>query len=174
MTYLKTVLLSAVALFTASGLARAQAGLSDLEIAHAAYTADVIDIDYANIALGKTKNPEVRTFAELMIRDHTAVNEGAAALLAKLKVEPKDNAFSQALISGATAKKAELNALDGAAFDRAYAANELAYHKVVNKTLGDVWLPTVQNPDLKAFLSQALVTFRVHQEHAQKMVDDLK
>ena len=173
-TYLKTALLFAIALLSATGVACAQAGLNDLEIAHAAYTADVIDIGYANIALGKTKNPEVRSFAELMIRDHTAVNEGAKALLAKLNVEPKDNAFSQALVSGATAKKAELNALDGAAFDRAYAANELAYHEVVNKTLSETWLPTVQNSELKAFLNQALTTFRVHEEHAQEMVNGLK
>ncbi|GGF37329.1 membrane protein [Aliidongia dinghuensis] len=174
MSKLKTALLTAIALVSAAGVAHAQAGLNDLEIAHAAYTADTIDIDYAKIALAKTKNPEVRRFAELMIRDHTAVNEGAAALLAKLKVQPKDNAFSQSLISGAAAKKTELNALDGVAFDRAYAANELAYHQVVNKTLSETWIPTVQNGEVKAFLTQALVTFRVHEEHAGHMVGALK
>ncbi|RQR22298.1 DUF4142 domain-containing protein [Burkholderia sp. Bp9143] len=171
---LKIALLTTVALVSVASTAHAQAGLSDLEIAHAAYTADVVDIDYAKIALAKTKNQDVRNFAELMIRDHTAVNNGAAALLAKLKVQPKDNAFSQALIAGASAKKAELNALDGAAFDRAYAANELAYHQTVNKIVGETWIPTVQNSDLKTFLGQALVTFRVHEEHANHMVNMLK
>ena len=161
-------LLAAMAL-TAYG----QAGMNDLEIAHAAYTADVIDIDYANIALKKTKNPEVRRFAELMIRDHTAVNEGAAALLAKLKVKPQDNAFSQALVTGATAEKAKLNALSGKEFDRAYAANELAYHQVVNKTVGETWIPIVQNAEVKEFLTQALVTFKVHEDHAGQMVHTL-
>src|SRR5271170_7724686 len=102
----KTSLLFAAAVIFAAGVAQAQAGLNDLQIAHAAYTADVIDIEYAKIALTKTKNPEVRQFAELMIHDHTAVNEGAGALLTKLKVQPEDNPFSQALNSGATAKKA--------------------------------------------------------------------
>ena len=171
---IKTSMLAAATLMSIAGVAHAQAGLNDLEIAHAAYTADVIDINYAKIALAKTKNPEVRRFAELMIRDHTAVNEGASALLTKLKVQPQDNAFSQALIAGATTKKAELNALDGAAFDRAYAANELAYHHTVNKIVGETWIPTVQNSDLKAFLNQALVTFRVHEEHAGHMVSALK
>jgi putative membrane protein len=105
----RTSLLIAVVLTLAAGIAHAQAGLNDLQIAHAAYTADVIDIEYAKIALAKTKNPEVRQFAELMIRDHTAVNEGAAALLTKLKVHPEDNAFSQALNSGAKAR--ELNSM---------------------------------------------------------------
>ena len=111
--YLKTsrALVLIVALLTlAAGIADAQAGLNDLQIAHAAYTADVTDIEYAKIALAKTKNPEVRQLAELMIRDHTAVNEGAAALLTKLKVQPEDNAFSQALNSGAKAKRAGVRA----------------------------------------------------------------
>ena len=173
MTNPRTALFAAIALIAAGTTAGAQAKLDDLEIAHAAYTADEIDIDYAKIALAKSKNAEVRKFAELMIRDHTAVNEGAGALLKKLNVQPKDNAFSKALVEGATKKKAELNALEGVAFDRAYAANELAYHQVVNKTV-DGWIPTVQNADLKAFLMQALVTFRVHEEHAGHMVNALK
>lgn len=170
----RTSLLIAVVLTLAAAIAHAQAGLNDLQIAHAAYTADVIDIEYAKIALAKTENPEVRQFAELIIRDHTAVNEGGAALLTKLKVHPEVNAFSQALNSSAKAKRAELNALDGVEFDRAYAANEFAYHQAVNKILGETWIPTVQNGELKGFLAQALVTFRMHEEHAAHMVSALK
>ncbi len=165
---------SVVVMLALTGYARAQAGLSDVEVAHAAYTADIIDIEYANIALSKTKNADVKAFAELMIRDHTAVNEGAAALLKKLGVEAKDNAFSQALQKGATAKKAELNALSGAAFDKAYAQNELSYHQTVNKIVGETWIPTVKNPELKAFLGQALDTFKAHEMHAGHMVGALK
>jgi putative membrane protein len=165
--------LASIVLLTVAGTAYGQAGLNDLQIAHSAYTADVIDIDYANIALKKTKNTEVRRFAELMVRDHTAVNEGAGALLAKLNAKPQDNAFSQALIAGATTKKAELNALSGKAFDRAYAANELAYHQTVNKIVGETWIPAVQNPEVKEFLKQALLTFKVHEQHAGHMVSTL-
>ena len=175
MTSFKSMLLATAAMVLISGqAAQAQQGLGDLEIAHAAYTADVIDIDYAKIALAKTKNPAVKAFAELMIRDHSAVNEGAGALLKKLNVQPMDNAFSQALVKGAEAKKAEFATLDGADFDKAYAANELAYHQVVNKTVGEVWLPTIKTPELKDFVAQALVTFKVHEDHAAKMVESLK
>jgi len=148
--------------------------LNDLEVAHSAYIADVIDIEYARIALAKTENAEVKEFAELMIRDHTAVNEGAGKLLKKLNAEAKDNAFSKTLRAGADKKIAELKALRGGAFDRAYAANELAYHQTVNKIVGEIWLPNIQNAELKAFLGQALATFRVHEEHAAHMVKALK
>ncbi len=174
MTSIKTTLLAGFAVLALTLPAFAQAGLDDLEVAHAAYTADVIDIEYAKLALSKTKNPEIKKFAELMIRDHTAVNEGAGALLKKLGVQAKDNDFSKALLKGFEAKKKELSALDGAAFDRAYAANELAYHQTVNKIVGETWIPTVKNAELKAFLSQALVTFKAHENHAGHMVSAAK
>jgi putative membrane protein len=174
MKFPRTILFAAIAIIATTGLARAQAGLNDLEMAHSAYTADVIDIEYAKIALSKTKNKEVKEFAELMIRDHGAVNEGAGKLLKKLNVEAKDNDFSKALRAGADKKEAELNGLTGEAFDKAYAANELAYHQTVNKVVGETFIPAVKNPDLKAFLSQALVTFKVHEDHAGHMVTALK
>jgi putative membrane protein len=170
----QTTLFAAAALVAGSTAAYAQSGLNDLQIAHSAYTADVIDINYAKIALGKTDNPDVKRFARLMIQDHTAVNEGAGALLKKLGVSAQDNAFSEALNRGAAAENAKLRSLSGRAFDREYARNELAYHKQVNSIVGDMWIPTVQNAEVKAFLAQALVTFRVHEDHAGHMVAELR
>ncbi len=77
----------------------------------------------------------MRAFAEDMQRDHAAVNEQALALVKKLKVTPEDNATSQALTKQAAAKRAELAKLNGAAFDKAYVDNEVAYHKTVNGAL---------------------------------------
>ena len=68
MKFPRTVLFAAISIVATASVARAQAGMNDLEIAHAAYTADLIDIEYAKIALSKTKSAEVKTFAELMIR----------------------------------------------------------------------------------------------------------
>jgi len=174
MKFPRTVLFAAISIVATASAAHAQAGMNDLEIAHAAYTADLIDIEYAKIALSKTKSAEVKTFAELMIRDHAAVNEGAGKLLKKLNVEAKDNDFSKSLRAGADKKEAELKALNGEAFDRAYAANELAYHQTVNKVVGEIWLPAVQNAELKTFLDQALTTFKAHEAHAGHMVTTLK
>jgi putative membrane protein len=102
------------------------------------------------------------------LQDHTAVNEGAGALLKKLGVSAQDNAFSQALDKGAAAENAKLRSLSSRAFDREYARNELAY------IVGDTWIPAVQNAEVKEFLTQALVTFRVHEEHAGHMVAALR
>lgn len=148
--------------------------LSDPQIAHAAYTADELDIAYAKIALEKTKNTEVRRFAELMIKDHTAANEAALALVKKLGATPQDNLFSQTLVKNGEAKKAELRRLSGAAFDKAYAQNEFAYHDVVVKTVADQWIPTIQNAEFKKFMTDANEIFKVHLAHAKHMTESLK
>ncbi|HNB26308.1 MAG TPA: DUF4142 domain-containing protein [Alphaproteobacteria bacterium] len=149
------------------------AGLNDLEIAHAAYVAGNVDIRNAHLALALSNNAEVRDFAELMLRDHEAVNEAALALLAKLNAQPQDNAFSQSLLKDSDATVAHLAALSGSSFDKAYAANELAYHQTVNHVVGDAFIPNVENAALKDLLDQALATFRAHEEHARQMVAKL-
>lgn len=149
------------------------ASLNDLEIAHAAHVAGNIDIRNAHLALALSDNAEVRDFAELMLRDHQAVNEAALALLEKLQAQPQDNGFSQALLAGSDAKIKEMTELSGRAFDKAYAANELAYHQTVNQVAGDAFIPNVENAELKALLDQALATFQAHEAHARQMVAKL-
>jgi putative membrane protein len=163
--------MTAVAAFgLMSGAAFAQAKLTDPQIAHIAYTAGQIDIEAAKQALAKTKNQEVRAFADDMVRDHTAVNKQALALVDKLKVKPEDNATSQALTKQAEAKRTELAKLDGSAFDKAYVDNEVAYHKTVDSALETQLIPSASNGELKSLLQTALKIFQGHEQHAE-MVD---
>jgi putative membrane protein len=69
--------------------------------------------------LQKSKNKEVRDFAENMVRDHKAVNDQALALVNKLRVTPQENDTSRALVKQADIKQAELKKLDGVMFDKA-------------------------------------------------------
>lgn len=168
-----TAVLTAAVTGTALAPASAKDAMNDLEIAHSAYTAGQIDIRYAHLALAVSENGAVRDFAQTMIRDHSAVNDAAVALITKLKVTPQDNSLSQALQEGAAAKRAELKGLTGKAFDCTYAQNELGYHQVVNKTVAESFIPAVTVEPLKELLSDALVTFRAHEKHAEHMVSDL-
>ena len=174
MTRLKmTIALLAAAML--AGAANAQgAKLNDAQIAHIAYTAGVIDVAASKLALKKSKNKAVRDFADDMVRDHTAVNEKALALVKKLKVKPQDNATSKALTKQAAAKKAELSKLSGAAFDKAYVANEVAYHKTVNGALEKTLIPSAQNAELKSLLETGLKIFQGHEQHAEHVAASLK
>ena len=147
---------------------------TDPQIAHIAYTAGVIDIEAAKLATGKSTNKEVLDFANSMVRDHEAVNTQALDLVKKLNVTPEDNDTSKALAQAATAKRAELAKLDGAAFDKAYVENEVAYHKQVNGALETVLIPSAQNAELKSLLETGLKVFQGHEQHAEHVAADLK
>src|SRR4051812_24561615 len=147
---------------------------TDPQIAHIAYTADEIDIAAGKLALSRSKNKEVRAFAQDMVRDHTAVNKQALDLVKKLKVTPEDNDTSRALSKAAAGKKAELAKLNGANFDKAYVANEVAYHKTVNDALENTLIPSANNAELKSLLQTGLKVFQGHQQHAEHAAAALK
>jgi len=158
-----------------SGTAFAQAAKpTDPQIAHIAYTAGQLDVTAAKQAIAKSKNKEVLGFAHDMVRDHEAVNKQALDLVKKLKVTPQDNDPSRALSKQAAAKQAELAKLNGAEFDKAYAANEAAYHKTVNGALETTLIPSASNPELKSLLQTGLKIFQGHQQHAEQVAGALK
>jgi putative membrane protein len=147
---------------------------NDAQIAHIAYTAGQIDIKAAELALQKSQNKEVRAFAEDMVRDHKAVNDKALALVKKLNVTPQDNDTSKGLVKQADEKEASLRKLNGAAFDKAYAENEVGFHKTVNGALESTLIPSASNPDLKDLLRTGLKIFQGHEQHAEQVVAALK
>ncbi|MBB4217825.1 putative membrane protein [Rhizobium sp. BK212] len=147
---------------------------TDPQIAHIAYTAGQIDVTAAEQALKKSKNAEVIEFAKTMERDHKAVNDQALALVKKLKVTPEDNAVSQSLSTQAAKELKTLEALDGAAFDKAYVENEVAYHKSVNSALAKILIPSAENKELKSLLETGLTLFKEHQMHAEHLASMIK
>jgi putative membrane protein len=166
--------IAAIGLLSTAALAQDAATPTDPQIAHIAYTAGQLDIEAAKQALTKSKNKDVRAFAEGMVSDHTAVNKKALDLVKKLKVTPEDNDTSRALTKAAADKRAELSKLDGAAFDKAYIANEVAYHKTVNDALETTLIPSASNPELKSLLQTGLKIFQGHEQHAEKVATELK
>lgn len=166
--------LGAACFALAATIATAADKPTDPQIAHIAYSAGVIDVEAAKLALAKTKNADVKAFAESMQKDHEAVNDMALALVKKLNVKPEDNATSQALTKAAAEKRDELGKLDGAAFDKAYIDNEVAYHQQVNGTLETLLIPSAQNAELKGLLETGLKLFQGHQQHAEHVAEGLK
>jgi putative membrane protein len=147
--------------------------LNDAEIASVAVTANQIDIDYSKIAVLKSKNEQVLTFAKTMAADHQAVIDQAVALVTKLKVTPQDNDVSKKMNADAEATRKTLKAKSAADFDKAYIDNEVAYHKAVISAVETVLIPQAQNAELKALLQKVLPTLKTHLEHAQMVQKSL-
>jgi putative membrane protein len=154
------------------GLSSAQAaGPTDPQIAAIVVTANQVDIDAAKLALSKAKSPDVKTFAQLMITDHSGVNKAATELVQKLHVTPESNPTSQSLQKGGDDNLAALKKLS--AFDRAYVDHEVVYHQAVLDALDTTLIPSAQNAELKALLVKVRPAFVAHLEHAKHLQGEL-
>jgi putative membrane protein len=176
---MKTTLLFATALLTASTAAFAQSptttsGPNDAQIAAIVVTANQVDIDAGKLAASKSTNAEVKKFAQLMVTDHTSVNKQATDLVTRLKVKPEDNATAQSLKKGGDENLANLKTLKGAAFDKAYVDHEVAYHQAVLDAVDKTLIPSASNADLKALLVKVRPAFVAHLEHAKHVQASLK
>jgi len=148
--------------------------LTDSQIAHIVYTAEQVDIAAANLALKNSSNNAVRAFANATLRDYTAANKTALSSLANLKINPQDNAISQSLAGAGAEHAQDLSKLSGAAFDKAYAQNELAYHVFVTGALETTLIPSAQNSQVKSLLQSKLALFEQHHSDAAQLVSQLK
>ena len=165
---------AAAALALAAPVAAESAGPTDAQIAHIAYTAGQLDVEAARLALDRTRNADVRAFAETMIRDHEAVNQQALALVQRLGVTPQDNPTSEGLAAEANETRQRLGSLEDAEFDRAYAENEAAFHRTVNGALSSTLIPNADNADLRTLLESGLALFSQHQGHAEELARQLR
>jgi putative membrane protein len=173
----KLFVVSLIGVVVAGVLAQAQtspaSAPTDLQIAMIVVTADNIDIAAGKLAATKTSNPKVKEFAELMVRDHTSVNNQADQLAKKLNVTPEESPTSQSLKSEGHKTLAKLRGLSGAAFDKAYIDNEVTYHESVIKAMDDTLIPNAKNSELKALLESGRPIFVSHLDHAKEVQTSL-
>ena len=73
----------------------------------------------------------------MMVTDHTSVNKSAVELVTKLKVSPEENETSRSLAAGGEKNLANLRSLQGAAFDKAWAAGEILPLKQIVASASD-------------------------------------
>jgi putative membrane protein len=166
---------SLFALLAAAGPNAAHAANpSDAQIAAIVVAANTVDIEAGKLAESKTKNKEVRAFAERMVADHSGVNQQAVALVTKLHVTPEENDTSKSLTQGGTATRDKLKGLSGAAFDKAYVDNEVSYHQTVLDALDKTLIPSASNAELKALLTKVRPAFVAHLEHAKHIQAQMK
>lgn len=159
-------LIPAIVLATA---AHAQSGPTDPQIAAIVVAANQVDIDAGKLARDRSKSRDVRQFAQQMITDHSGVNRQATALVRKLKVKPEANDTSRSLHKGGDENIARLKTLEGGAFDKAYVAQEVAYHQAVLDAIDKTLIPSAQNAQLKELIVKVRPAIAAHLEHARHL-----
>ena len=142
---------------------------SDAQIAAIVVTANQVDIEAGKLARSRSHNQSVKTLANQMVVDHTAVNKSATDLATKLHLTPVTNATSDGLKQGGTDNMKHLKSLRGAEFDHAYVDNEVTYHQSVIDALDLTLLPNAKNEELKSLLANVRPAFVAHLQHAKEI-----
>lgn len=147
---------------------------NDAQIAGIVVAANTVDIDAGKLAEGKTKNPDVKKFAQRMVTDHTGVNKQASALVKKLNVTPEESSTSKSLKSGGQDNLKKLRGLKGDAFDKAYVDHEVDYHQQVLDAIDKTLLPNAKNPELKGLIEKVRPAIDDHLQHARQLQSAMK
>jgi len=142
----------------------ALAGDKDVNFLRKAAIAGHIEVDASKLAAQRASSAAVKTFAAQMIKDHGAADEKIQQLAKKLGV--------QVPASPPDVQKQELTelaALQGSAFDAAYARKiGVDAHQDAVSLFRDA-SENAKHDDVKAFATQTLPTLQKHLEMAKAM-----
>jgi putative membrane protein len=154
--------------------ANSSAALDDPTIVAIFDAANSWDIETSQIAVKKSKNPEIIAFAKTMIRDHRAVRQLGRDLAMKLKVTPTPPGADFPLAVDHAAIMKSLNSATGAAFDKAYIDHEVWYHQAVIDAITQQLLPATKNAELKDLQNKVAPNFVAHLAHGKSVQAGLK
>ena len=153
--------LHAQALATKSARAAVPA-LDDATIVAIFDAANTWDIETSQIAAKKSKNKDVQMFADMMIKDHTAVRKLGRDLVAKLKVTPTPPGKDFPLYIDHVDAMKNLNAATGAEFDKWYIDHEVTYHQAVIDAVTKTLIPATKNAEVLDLENKVAPNFVAH------------
>jgi putative membrane protein len=121
------------------------------------------EIAASQLALRKSKNPEVKAYAQQMITDHMKLRSDMAALATQMGVTTP-----QPLNQTHVAESKRLMALSGKQFDMEYIkAMDQDHHKTVGMFQNEI--ATTQNDQVKTAAQQGLPVIQQHTEMADQL-----
>jgi putative membrane protein len=145
------------------------AALDDPTIVAIFDAANTWDIETSQLALKKSRDKDVRGFAQMMVHDHRAVRQLGRDLAKKLRVTPTPPGKDFALYQDHVGIMAKLRALKGKAFDQAYIEHEASYHQAVIDAVTNTLLPATQNAELKNLENTVAPNFVAHLQMAKSV-----
>ena len=123
----------------------------------------VAEVEAGKLAQEKGSSADVKSFADMMVKDHTAANEKLKSIAAAKNLEVSDSAE---LMDKAKAMILELRS--SKSFDQAYANNQVKAHEATI-ALFEKEASEGKDAELKAFATATLPTLQAHLEKAKAL-----
>ncbi|HEY2364051.1 MAG TPA: DUF4142 domain-containing protein [Candidatus Angelobacter sp.] len=121
------------------------------------------EVALGQIVVGKTKNPAVKQFAQMMVKDHTAALNELQEL-----AQSKNLNFNDDLPADATALQTKLSGDTGKQLDKDYMDGMLEDHQKDVQEFTDQ-SQKAKDPDLKQWATKTLPIQHKHLERAQQI-----
>jgi putative membrane protein len=162
---IKTITLTAafLMLLIAPGQGRAE-NSSTSDFVNSAAAAGSFEIMSSNLALTLSSNADVKSFAQMMVDDHTKVANELKEIVPGLKVKTMDETIDKQEKSDLARLKTE----SGTAFDKDYIGLQLKGHQDAVKLFED-YAKNGDNARLKKFAAANLPTLKHHLEEVETL-----
>lgn len=121
----------------------------------------VAEMQAGKLAEEKGTAADVKSFAAMMVSDHTAANDKLRAIAEQKKLKVSTDAQMMD-----KAKAMVLDLRTAKSFDQAYANNQVKAHEATIEIFEDE-IKNGDDADLKAFATQTLPTLKAHLEQAK-------
>lgn len=146
------------------------AQLDDAAIAATLAAADTAEIAPSELARERAQEPQVRQFAEMMVRDHGMLSDSLRALIQAQGIAPDPGHESEVLETHTRAMVEGLQGLSGATFDSAYVASMVQSHEAALNAIDSQLLSAAANPALRTAIEQKVrPTVAAHLEQAEQI-----
>ena len=157
--------LMAVGLLLAIPCAKAQTTVSmaDTNFILAAAQGGMTEVTLGELTATNGMRPDVKEFGQMMVKDHTAINDDLKALAAQKGVTLPDSldAKHQKMVD-------KMSALTGSEFDDAYIKGMIKAHTKDAKAFKAEAAAT-QDADIKSFLDKSIPVVEAHLQHVTAM-----
>lgn len=146
----------------------ASAFFNDATVAATGSASNQDEIQTSRVALEKSRNAQVRQFAQMMVDQHTAVEAEMQRMLSAKGMAPVDNALSVQMKRNLAVTLDQLRSASGTDFDMKYMLHQIHAHDMTLKTLDTSLIPSTRDPEMRQFL-QSRVRPAVAQHLQQAM-----
>jgi len=145
--------------------------LTDANVTAIATAANNGEISEGQLALTRSRNQDVREFAQRMITDHTALNQQIMDEAQRTGMQPED--LTAQLQATSQRSLQTLGARNGREFDRAYIANQVSLHQWLLETMDNTLIPSARDNRLESMLEGQRRVIADHLEHARRLQQSL-
>ena len=143
-------------LFVSCAQAQTPVSMADTNFMLAAAQGGMTEVKLGELAAQQGVRDDVKQFGQMMVKDHSAINDDLKSLAAQKGVALPDSldAKHQGMLD-------QLTALSGSAFDDAYIAGMIKGHKKDAKAF-KAEASATQDPDIKTFLDKSIPIVEGH------------